>query len=229
MVMSKMQGFSAGVMLMNSSGNNHVKAIKTEENTKRSGDLDRHRHKIAPFTKVERNKRRTEVYKLHFENGVPATRIAQLMNVDRNTINKDLKFLYRQALNEYDLEDMSLDDILEKQLVRLETQRDRLGVYLTDANDVNTKITIERLIADIEFRILTAIEKINHSSNRFLDEILKNVNKMAEINNLKLRYTSLYELQRISIDSRKSLDEIREQAFNEKRVNKYENSKHQIR
>jgi hypothetical protein len=58
----------------------------------------------------------------------------------------------------------------------------------------------------------------DHSSNRFLDEILKNVNKMAEINNLKLRYTSLYELQKISIDSRKSLDEIREQALKEKGV-----------
>jgi hypothetical protein len=49
------------------------------------------------------------------------------MKVDRNTINNDLKFLYRQALNDYNLDEMSLDDILEKQLVRLETQRDRLG------------------------------------------------------------------------------------------------------
>jgi len=219
--MSKMQGFSAGVLLLNTSDINHVKVIKTEDNTKRSGDLVRHRHKFAPFTKAERERRRTEVYKLHFENGMPATRIALLMNVDRNTINKDLKFLYRQAFkNDYNLDDMSLDDILEKQLIRLETQRDRLGAYLTDANDVNTKITIERLIADIDFRILTAIEKINHSSNRFLDEILKNVNKMAEINNLKLRYTSLYELRKISIDSRKSLDEIREDALGEKKGNR---------
>ncbi len=216
--MSKMQGFSAGVILLNSSDINHVNAINTKDKTKRRGDLVRHRHKFAPFTKAERKKRRSEVYKLHFENGMPATRIAQLMNVDRNTINNDLKFLYRQALNDYNLDDMNLDDILEKQLVRLETQRDRLGLYLSDAKDVNTKITIERLLADIDFRILTAIEKINHSSNRFWDEILKNVNKMAEINNLNLRYTSLYELQKVSIDSRKSLDEIREQVFKEKRV-----------
>jgi hypothetical protein len=183
--MSKMQEFPKGVMSLDSSCNSRV---KTEENTKRREDLVRHRHKFAPFTKAERRKRRAEVYKLHFENGKPATRIAQLMNVDRNTINNDLKFLYGQALNDYNLDDMSLDDILEKQLVRLETQRDRLGVYLTDAKDVNAEISIERLIADIDFRILTAIEKINHSSNRFLDEILKNVNKMAEINNLKLRF-----------------------------------------
>ena len=66
---------------------------------------------------------------------MPATRISELMKVDRNTINNDLKFLYRQALNDYNLDDMSLDDILEKQLVRLEAQCDRLGIYLSQVNE----------------------------------------------------------------------------------------------
>jgi len=218
--MSKMQGFSAGLNLLNSSGNNRVKAIKTEENTKREDDLVRHRHKFAPFTKVERRMRRTEVYKLHFEHGMPATRIAQLMNVDRNTINNDLKFLYRQALNDYNLDEMSVDDILDKQLVRLEAQRDRLGLYLTDAKDVNNKVTIERLIADIDFRVLTAVEKISHNTGQFWDQIIRTANKIAENNNLRIRYTSLFELQKISIDSRKSLDEIREDALIEKKGNR---------
>jgi hypothetical protein len=215
--MSKMQGFSTGVMLMNSSSNNHVKPLETKDNTKSRKDLVRHRHKFAPFTKAERRKRRTEVYKLHFENGMPATRIAQLMNVDRNTINKDLKFLYRQALNDYNLEEMSVNDILEKQLVRLEAQRDRLGLYLSDAKEINNKIAIERLIADIDFRILTAVEKISHNTGQFWDQIIRAANKIAEKNNLSIRYTSLFELQKISIDSRKSLDEIREDALIEKK------------
>ena len=168
----------------------------------------------------QREKRRLEVYKLHFENGMPATRIAQLMNVDRNTINKDLKFLYRQALNDYYLDEMSLDDILDKQLVRLEAQRDRLGLYLSDAKDVTNKVTIERLIADIDFRILTAVEKISHNTGQFWDQIIRAANKIAESNNLRIRYTSLFELQRISIDSRKRLDEIREDALIEKKGNR---------
>jgi Mn-dependent DtxR family transcriptional regulator len=68
-----------------------------------------------------------EVYKLHFEHGVPTTRIAELMKVDRNTIINDLKILYQEALNDYDPNNMSLDDILQKQLLRLETQGDRLA------------------------------------------------------------------------------------------------------
>ena len=149
-----------------------------EENKKIN--LVRHRHKFAPFTRSQRRKRRTEVYKLHFEHGIPATRIAEMMKVDRNTINNDLKILYREALTDYSPEDMSLDDILQKQLLRLETQRDRLGLYLSNAKDINTKVSIERLISDIDFRLMGAIEKINHNESRFWDEILKGVNKVAD-------------------------------------------------
>jgi hypothetical protein len=57
-----------------------------EENKKINLNLVRHeqnhKQKFAPFTKSQRRKRRMEVYKLHFEHGVPATRIAELMKVD---------------------------------------------------------------------------------------------------------------------------------------------------
>lgn len=199
----------------------NVKEKHLDEDKQSSSDLvkPRHnpKHKFAPYTNSQRRLRRSEVYKLHFEHGMPATRIAEIMKVDRNTINNDLKVLYQKALNDYNPDNMTLDEIVEKQLVRLETQRDRLGLYLCDVKDVNTKISIERLISDVDFKLIGAIEKVNHNSSRFLDEILKGVNKMAEINNISLRYTSLFELQKISLDSRKSLDEIRDQALKEKK------------
>jgi hypothetical protein len=192
-----------------------------EENKKINPDLVRHgqnhKQKFAPFTKSQRRKRRMEVYKLHFEHGVPATRIAELMKVDRKTINNDLKILYRKALNNYDPDDMSLDDILQKQLLRLETQRDRLGLYLSDAKDINNKIAIERLIADIDFKLIGAIEKVRHNSGRFWDEITKKVNKIAEVNKMDIRYTSIFELREISIDSRKSLNQLMEKVLEEKK------------
>jgi len=190
------------------------------ENKQLNLNLVKHRqnskHKFAPFTKSQRRKRRTEVYKLHFEHGMPATKIAETMMVDRNTINNDLKILYQKSLNDYNPDNMSLDDIVEKQLLRLETQRDRLGLYLSDVKDVNAKIAIERLIADIDFKLIGAIEKVNHNSSRFWDEILKGVNKVAEIKNLDMRYTSLFELHKISVDSRKSLNELKDEALKEK-------------
>jgi hypothetical protein len=192
-----------------------------EQNKKINPNLVRHRQnnkqKFAPFTKSQRRKRRMEVYKLHFEHGMPATRIAELMKVDRNTINNDLKILYHEALKDYDPDDMSLDDILQKQLLRLETQRDRLGLHLSDVKDINSKIAIERLIADIDFKLIGAIEKVRHNSVRFWDEIIKKVNKIAEVNKMDIRYTSLSELCQISIDSRKSLNKLREEVLDEEK------------
>jgi hypothetical protein len=194
-----------------------------EENKKLNLNLVRHRQnhkqKFAPFTRSQRRKRRIDVYKLHFEHRVPATRIAEMMKVDRNTINNDLKILNREALKDYDPADMSLDDILQKQLLRLETQRDRLGIYLSDARDINNKIAIERLIADIDFKLIGTIEKFNHNESRFWDQILKGVNKIAENNNLNLRYTSLFELHKISIDSRKSLNKLMQDVLKENKGN----------
>jgi hypothetical protein len=192
-----------------------------EENKKLNLNLVRHRQnhkqKFAPFTRSQRRRRRIEVYKLHFEHGVPATRIAEMMKVDRNTINNDLKILYREALKDYDPEDMSLDDIVQKQLLRLETQRDRLGLYLCVAKDINNKIAIERLIADIDFKLIIAIEKVNYNASRFWGEIIKELNKIAQNENLNGRFTSLFELRKISIDSRKSLNKLKEEVLEEKK------------
>ena len=109
--------------------------------------------KFAPFTLAQRRERRQEVYRLHFEKGMPATRIAEFMKVDRNTIGNVLKILYKKAIKDHD-SDYTFDIVIEKYLVRLETQRDRLGLYLSDSKDINSKVTIERLIADIDFKII---------------------------------------------------------------------------
>lgn len=190
-----------------------------EENIKI--DLVRHRqnhkHKFPPFTRSQRRKRRMEVYRLHFEKGIPAIRIADMMNVDRNTINNDLKILYNKALNDYNPNEITLDEILQKQLVRLETQRDRLGQYLCEAKDLNSRIIIERLISDIDFRLLGVIEKLNQNIVRFWDEVIKQINKSVGNEKLKTRYTSLFELNRISMDSRKSLDELKEEVLEQKK------------
>src|SRR5688572_8224008 len=180
--------------------------------TNQNENIVKHRQKKAPYTKIQRKERRDEVYRLHFDNGMPATRIAELMKVDRNTINNDLKILYRKAIREYN-PDMTLDDIIEKQLLRLETQRDRLSLYLCDTNDINSKITIERMITDIDFKIIGVIEKLNQNIVQHYDAVIEHVNKIAEKEKLKTRFTSLFELYRISIDTRQDLDKLREKVW----------------
>jgi hypothetical protein len=98
-------------------------------------------------------------------------------------------------------------------LLRLETQRDRLGLYLSDAKDFNNKITIERLITDIDFKVIGVMERINQSTVQHYNEVIEHVNKIAEKEKLKTRYTSLFELYRISIDSRQDLNKLKEIAW----------------
>jgi hypothetical protein len=180
--------------------------------TNQNNNIVKHRQKKAPYTKIQRKERRDEVYRLHFENGMPATRIAELMKVDRNTINNDLKILYNKAARDYN-SDKSYDDIIEKQLLRLETQRDRLCLYLCDAKDINGKVTIERMITDIDFKLIGVIDKLNQNIVQHYDAVIEHVNKIAEKENLKTRFTSLFELYRISIESRQDLDKLREKAW----------------
>lgn len=188
-------------------------------------DLVRPRQKFAPFTHAERKERRDEVYKLHFEHGIPATRIAKMINVDRNTINNDLKILYNRAIREYN-SDKSFDDIIEKQLLRLETQRDRLGLYLCDAKDINSKITIERLITDIDFKVIGVMERLNQNIVKHSNAVIEHVNKIAEKENLRTRFTSLFELYRISVDTRQDLDKLREKTrSNQQQEHNEENRK----
>jgi hypothetical protein len=174
-----------------------------------SPNLVKPRHKYSPFTRAQRKERRDEVYRLHFDNGMPATRIAELMKVDRNTINNDLKILYKRAVKDYN-SDLSFNDIIEKQLLRLETQRDRLLLDLCDAKDISNKITIERLIADIDFKVIGLMERLSQSEGEYWDTILNHVNEIAEKENLKSRYTVPYQLLRISIQSKQDLDKLME-------------------
>jgi len=175
-------------------------------------NLVKPRQKFAPFTRIQRKERRDEVYRLHFDNGIPATRIAELMKVDRNTINNDLKILYNKAIRDYN-SDMSFDDVINKQLVRLETQRDRLLLDLYDSKDVNNKVTIERLIADIDFKVVGLMERLNQNIIQHSNEVIEHINRIAKDEKLKTRYTSLFEMYRISIDTRQDLDKLKEKVW----------------
>jgi len=175
-------------------------------------NLVKPRQKFAPFTEIQRKERRDEVYRLHFDNGIPATRIAELMKVDRNTINNDLKILYNKAIRDYN-SDMSFDDVINKQLVRLETQRDRLLLDLYDSKDVNNKVTIERLIADIDFKVVGLMERLNQNIIQHSNEVIEHINRIAKDEKLKTRYTSLFEMYRISIDTRQDLDKLKEKVW----------------
>ena len=56
--------------------------------------------KGGPYTTQEQESRRKQVYELHFEKGFSAIKIAEMLNVNRNTINVDIQDWYRKVSEE---------------------------------------------------------------------------------------------------------------------------------
>ena len=171
-------------------------------------DLVRPSQKFAPWSKGQRRKRRQEVFRLHFEQGYSAVKIAELMKVDRNTINTDIRIIYEKMSK--DIEGDAWNGYFTKAIVRLETQRTRLLSYLSEAKELETKLAIERQLADMDIRLAAMVQKFQESTFAFWDKVVDKINEIAESEGWDVRYTNLYERQKISVKKRKLLDQLLE-------------------
>lgn len=176
----------------------------------------------GPYSKGQRRKRRSEVYRLHFEQGLPAIQIAELMNVNRNTINDDIRWLYEKM--SADIEGDEFNGYFTKQLVRIETQRTRLMSYLSETKDLDKKLVIERQLTDMDFRLAAMVEKFKENTFTFWDEVTKAINRLAESEGLKHGYSTVYELQKIPKEKRRMIDKALEEQEKRRDVGKGEPS-----
>ncbi len=121
--------------------------------------------KGGPYTKKQQEKRRNEVYRLHFESGYPAQKIAGILKINRNTVNSDINFCYSQLALYWKNQDGK--NLIVKQLERFELQRSRLYEELEKCNVLSEKITVEKLILDIDQKISQIVTKLllNHKDN----------------------------------------------------------------
>ncbi len=112
--------------------------------------------KGGPYSKDERETRQREVSRLHFEFGYSAVKIADLMNINRNTINEDIKHLYSNSKEELKQDS---EDFILRQHGRLEAQRSRIIEKITE-NKIDD-IRYEKLLLDIDAKINNILLKIN--------------------------------------------------------------------
>jgi len=104
--------------------------------------------KGGPYTKDEKTKRQDEVFRLHIELGYSAVKISEMMKVNRNTINEDIKFLYSNLKEELK---ESNEDLIARQIGRLEAQRTR-NIENIIENKIDD-IKHEKLLLDIDKEI----------------------------------------------------------------------------
>jgi transposase len=188
--------------------------LSSEENKPSESDFDREinpdfieenkrlnlfqpRPKLGTFTKKDRKKRRKAVYRLHFECGISARKIAEMMNVDKNAINYDIKLIYEELRKE---SNATHYDYINKQIDRIEMQHSRLISYLRNTKDLRLKLIIERQLADIDFKLLAAVQKLEMSTVQFYDRLYDAINEYFEENKFDYRVFGPY--QSIGISSR---------------------------
>jgi len=121
--------------------------------------------KGGPYSKQEQQKRQNEVYRLHFEFGYPAVKIAKKLHVNRNTINSDINYLYSQLAEEWENQDIS--GLILSQIEKMKYQRDRLYEELEKQEDFTKKLSIEKFIFEIDNRLFQIYSKFKTNEESF--------------------------------------------------------------
>lgn len=111
----------------------------------------------GPYTKTEQEERRRKVYSMYFEKGYSAIKIATELDVNRNTINQDVKFL-RSDITQKDQIKPAIWVLEQKE--HLEQQKDRLLELLETTKDFEQRLRVEKIILDIEGKITNLVIKI---------------------------------------------------------------------
>lgn len=113
------------------------------------------------YTKKEQEERKLQVYHLHFEENKSAVEIAEILGVNRNTINDDIKFCFGQYENQSEID---IRGKMTKQIHRMEIQRERYFDYLDEAKDLKEKIQLEKLITDLDNKLTQFFSRMFYSN-----------------------------------------------------------------
>jgi len=105
--------------------------------------------------------RRDEVFRLHFDYGYSARKIADMLKINRNTINSDITYWYSQLQKEDNK--ISVEDLLNKTFYRLETKRTRLMEKLDKATSLNDFTMLEKMLYEIDIKIVQIAMKMQVS------------------------------------------------------------------
>lgn len=162
--------------------------------------------KGGPYTKNERDKRMQEVYKLHFDYGYSARKISELMKVNRNTINGDIDYWYSRIYRNSNVFNPEYATVIN--LVRLEIQRSRLREQLDKTKSFQEKMALERLIYEINCKILYTYNRLVESTKRVMDLSTGWFNKWMEDNKSKNRYMTLFETVSVSEKAKEKINRI---------------------
>ena len=142
--------------------------------------------KCGPQPSHQKKTRRDKVYKLHFEYGYSARKIATMINANRNTVNSDILFWYGQMQKDGDR--TSGIDWINKIFCRLESRRVRLMEKLEKTESLGDWLLIEKMINEIDTKTMQTLVKLEATEKTSYDRVMKTVNEFLKNNGYEERY-----------------------------------------
>ena len=112
----------------------------------------------GPYTKAQQEKRKNQVYEMHFKLGYSAVKIAEELDINRNTINDDIKYWYSEIAVQFGIG--NLGKIMLRQFERIEIQRRRIFDELEKQTDFEKKFRLEKMLFDLDQKIALIASKI---------------------------------------------------------------------
>jgi len=165
-----------------------------------------HHKKGGPYNKKDREARHKEVFRLHFEYGYSAVKIAEMMKVNRNTINNDINYLYLQLQKEWGSHD--IHSWWMRQMRRLEMQRTRLREELDKDIDFEKRLVLEKMILEIDNRLLQSSIKTITTKDEIMDLAVEVLNNYAKKNKLDVTYVHSRDINKLQTRNREKIAQI---------------------
>lgn len=162
--------------------------------------------KGGPDTKEEQRKRREEVHKLYFDYGYSARKIAGILKKNRGTINRDIMYLHSNIVKKW--KGMSLEVLCVIQIEKLELQKTRLRNQLDSVKSFQEKMTIEKIIINIDAKIADLATKLISTDRVFRDAAAIEINKYFEKKKMDKRVILASNFIEVSRDAQKKMDKI---------------------
>ena len=162
--------------------------------------------KNGPYSKKEKQKRLMEIARLHFDYGYSARKIAQMMQVNRNTVTNDLRYMYTKTADSVDI--FNPEQLIIVNIRRFEQQRTRLREQLDKVTEFHDRIALEKMIFDIDSKIYQIYQRIGESSRRIIDLSVHHANEYLKSQNSKGRFLKLSDGRLVSKKASKQIKKI---------------------
>ncbi|HEV2193369.1 MAG TPA: hypothetical protein VGR54_07125 [Nitrosopumilaceae archaeon] len=181
--------------------------LVSDEFIKQNQKLNSKTHKKGgPYTQTQRDQRRQEVYRLHFDYRYSAKKISELMKVNRNTVNGDVDYWYSKIYKNTNIFDP--EDAIIFNLERLEIQCSRLREQLDKTKSFQEKLALERMMYDVDCKILHTYTKVAESKKRAYDISIERLNEWMKDNDKPERYMTLFDKISVSEKAYKKINKM---------------------